>query len=146
MKYTPNFITYESLITMYGYCDSVSSARDVFDGLVKSGKVVKVSTLNAMLDVYCMNGLPEEADVLFEHMQGLGVVPDSTTYKLLYKAYTKSNKKDLVEKLLKHMDRDGIVPNKRFFLEALEVFGSSSTDRADSTTGKAGLQRTEVSA
>ncbi|KAK4799133.1 hypothetical protein SAY86_024498 [Trapa natans] len=144
MKYTPNFITYESLIMMYGYCGSVSTARDVFDGLVKSGKVVKVSTLNAMLEVYCMNGLPKEAETLFERVKDSGVVPDSTTYKLLYKAYTKANRKELVDKLLRHMDRDGIVPNKRFFLEALEVFGSSSTDNADTPIGKTGLQRTQV--
>ncbi|OWM82270.1 pentatricopeptide repeat-containing protein At4g39620, chloroplastic isoform X2 [Punica granatum] len=145
MKYTPNFITYESLIMMYGFCDSVSSSRDVFDGLMRSGKEIRVSTLNAMLDVYCMNGLPEEADRLFERVRGFGVVPDATTYKLLYKAYTKANKKELVEKLLRHMDRDGIVPNKRFFLETLEVSGSSSTDGADSTSDKAGLKRTELS-
>ncbi|GAV71737.1 PPR domain-containing protein/PPR_2 domain-containing protein, partial [Cephalotus follicularis] len=56
MRYTPNFITYESLITMYGFCDCVSRARETFDRLVGSGGETKVSTLNTMLDVYCMNG------------------------------------------------------------------------------------------
>lgn len=125
MKYTPSFITYESLIMMYGICDSVSQARDIFDDMVESGKEIKVSTLNAMLDVYCMNGLPMEADLLFDSARSIRVLPDSSTYKLLYKAYTKANMKELVQKLLKHMDRDGIVPNKRFFLEALGAFKSS---------------------
>ncbi|EEF30336.1 pentatricopeptide repeat-containing protein PPR5 homolog, chloroplastic [Ricinus communis] len=124
MKYTPNFITYESLIMMYGFCDSVSKAREIFDDMIESGKEVKVSTLNAMLDVYCLNGLPMEADLLFDNARNVGLLPDSTTYKLLYKAYTKANMKKLVQKLLKHMDRDGIIPNKRFFLDALGAFKS----------------------
>ncbi|KAI6699676.1 hypothetical protein NL676_014000 [Syzygium grande] len=124
MKYTPNHITYESLIMMYGFCDCVSKARDIFDELIESGKDIKLSTLNAMLDVYCMNGLPIEADLLFDTAKIAGVNPDSSTYKLLYKAYTKSQKKELVDKLLECMDRAGIVPNKRFFLDALGAFGS----------------------
>lgn len=124
MGYNPSFITCESLIMMYGFCDFVSRARDIFDGMVQSGKEMKVSTLNAMLDVYCMNGLPMEAHMLFQSAKGIGLIPDSSTYKLLYKAYTKANMKELLQKLLKHMDRDGIVPNKRFFLEALGAFGS----------------------
>ncbi|KAK9272574.1 hypothetical protein L1049_002948 [Liquidambar formosana] len=137
MGYTPSFITYESLIMMYGYCDCISRAREIFDELVASGKEMKVSTLNAMLDVYCRNGLPKEADLLFESACNMRVLPDSSTYKLLYKAYTKANMKDLLQNLLKHMDRDGIVPNKRFFLEALGAFGSSpaSPKPATATTG-----------
>ncbi|XP_065876321.1 pentatricopeptide repeat-containing protein At4g39620, chloroplastic [Euphorbia lathyris] len=133
MGHAPNFITYESLIMMYGFCDCVSKARDIFDQMVESGKEVKASTLNAMLDVYCMNGLPMEADLLFENARGVGVLPDSSTYKLLYKAYTKANRKELVQKLLNHMDKDGIVPNKKFFLEALGVHRSSPAS-SDSAT------------
>lgn len=129
MRYTPSFITYESLIMMYGFCDCVSRAREIFDGMVESGNEMKVSTLNAMLDAYCVNGLPTEANILFESAKDLGVIPDSSTYKLLYKAYTKANTKELLQKLLKHMDKDGIVPNKRFFLEALGAFGSLPANR-----------------
>ncbi|PON36814.1 Pentatricopeptide repeat [Trema orientale] len=125
MGYKPSFVTYESLITMYGLCDCVSRAQDIFDKLIESKKEMKVSTLNAMLDVYCMNGLPTEAHKLFESAKSIGVAPDSSTYKLLYKAYTKANMKELVENLLKHMEKDGIVPNKRFFLDALGAFFSS---------------------
>ncbi|XP_050137777.1 pentatricopeptide repeat-containing protein At4g39620, chloroplastic-like [Malus sylvestris] len=125
MKYTPSFITYESLIMMYGFCDCVSKARDVFERLADSGRELKVSTLNAMLDVYCMNGLPMEADKLFVSANSIRVRPNVSTYKLLYKYYTKGNMKELLEKLLKSMENDGIVPNKRFFLEALGAFFSS---------------------
>ncbi|KAK6922946.1 Pentatricopeptide repeat [Dillenia turbinata] len=140
MGYSPTFITYESLIMMYGLCDCVSRARDTFDDLVASGKEINVSTLNAMLDVYCMNGLPMEAHMLYESASKIGVSPDLSTYKLLYKAYTKANMKELLQKLLKHMDKDGIVPNKRFFLDALGAFGSSSNNHP-SASSKTGLSK-----
>ncbi|KAJ8765671.1 hypothetical protein K2173_014793 [Erythroxylum novogranatense] len=125
MRYIPSFITYESLIMMYGICDCVSKARNIFDSMVESGQEVKVSTLNTMLDVYCMNGLHKEADLLFVNARNKGLLPNSSTYKLLYKAYTKANMKDLVQKLLNHMTEDGIVANKKFFLDALGAWKSS---------------------
>lgn len=141
MGYAPSFITYESLIMMYGFCDCISRARHMFDKLVESGKELKVSTLNAMLDVYCMNGMPMEANELFESAKSIRVVPDTSTYKLLYKAYTKANMKELLGKLLKHMDRAGIVPNKWFFLEALGAFSSSPSARRESASKTSGLKR-----
>ncbi|XP_074279777.1 pentatricopeptide repeat-containing protein PPR5 homolog, chloroplastic-like [Silene latifolia] len=129
MGCAPNFITYESVIMMYGFCDYTSRAREIFDGLIASKKEIKVSTLNAMLEVYCMNGIPMEAHALLESARGFGVRPDSSTYKLLYKAYTKADMKEPLQELLRHMDKDGIVPNKRFFLEALGAFGSSKTTK-----------------
>lgn len=77
-----SFITYECLIMMYGYCDCVSKARGIFDGIMASGQETKVSTLNAMLDVYCMNGLQIEADTLFESTRNTRVSSDASTYKL----------------------------------------------------------------
>ncbi|CAI9763449.1 unnamed protein product [Fraxinus pennsylvanica] len=71
-----------------------------------------------------MDGLPMEADVLFESSSTLFTI-DSSTYKLLYKAYTEADMKELLEKLLTCMDRDGIIPNKIFFLDALGGIGSS---------------------
>ncbi|CAH8344654.1 unnamed protein product [Eruca vesicaria subsp. sativa] len=124
MNYTPSFITYECMIMMYGYCGCVSRAREMFEEVAESERVLKASTLNAMLDVYCLNGLHMEADKLFHNASDFRVHPDSSTYKLLYKAYTKADMKEHVQMLMKKMEKDGIVPNKRFFLEALEAFGS----------------------
>ncbi|KAJ4914060.1 hypothetical protein Rs2_08681 [Raphanus sativus] len=124
MNYAPSFITYECLIMTYGYCGCVSRAREVFEEVVESEKVLKASTLNAMLEVYCLNGLHMEADKLFYNASAFRVHPDASTYKLLYKAYTKAEMKEHVQMLMKRMEKDGIVPNKRFFLEALEAFGS----------------------
>ncbi|KAF6149273.1 hypothetical protein GIB67_026129 [Kingdonia uniflora] len=147
MKYTPSYVTYESLITSYGFCDCISRARQIFDELMQSEKEMQVSTLNSMLDVYCMNGLPNEADLLFEYVCNKGFLRDASTYKLLYKAYTKANMKELVQKLMKYMDKDGIVPNKKFFLEALGVFGSSQAgSESKSNSSVTGLTKQRIPA
>lgn len=135
MGYTPSFVTHESLIYMYGFCDCVSKAVELFDGLIESKVPMKVSTLNAMLDVYCINGLPQEADSLFARARRVNIFPDASTYKLLYKAYTKANSKELLDKLLKHMDKDGVIPNKRFFLDALGAIGSSTEKSGSANAG-----------
>ncbi|CAN6467945.1 unnamed protein product [Victoria cruziana] len=125
---SPSYITYESLITAYGYCDNVSRAREIFSEMMNSGKEMHVSTLNTMLDVYCNNGLPAEANLLLEYARTKSLLPNASTYKLLYKAYTKANMKDLLQELLKQMDRDGVIPNKKFFLDALGAITSSEAD------------------
>ncbi|GJN22291.1 hypothetical protein PR202_gb09846 [Eleusine coracana subsp. coracana] len=124
LGYKPNYVTQECLIMMYAHCDCVSRAR-VFDELVSSQNNVSLSSLNAMLEAYCMNGLHVEADRLLDTAIQKGFIPSGSTYKLLYKAYTKANNKDLVQQLLKRMNKQGIVPNKKFFLDALEAFGTS---------------------
>ncbi|KAK3159113.1 hypothetical protein QOZ80_2AG0145910 [Eleusine coracana subsp. coracana] len=125
LGYKPNYVTQECLIMMYAHCDCVSRARQVFDELVSSQNNVSLSSLNAMLEAYCMNGLHVEADRLLDTAIQKGFIPSGSTYKLLYKAYTKANNKDLVQQLLKRMNKQGIVPNKKFFLDALEAFGTS---------------------
>lgn len=140
MGYTPSFVTHESLIHMYGLCGCVSKAVELFDGLIESKVPIKVSTLNAMLDAYCINGLPQEADSLFARARSIKIFPDASTYKLLYKAYTKANSKELLDKLLKQMDKDGVIPNKRFFLDALGAIGSS-TEKSGSANAGTGSSR-----
>ncbi|GJN29397.1 hypothetical protein PR202_gb17621 [Eleusine coracana subsp. coracana] len=54
-----------------------------------------------------------------------GFILSGSTYKLLYKVYTKANNTDLVQQLLKRMNKQGIVPNKKFFLDAWEASGNS---------------------
>nr|TKW41611.1 hypothetical protein SEVIR_1G328200v2 [Setaria viridis] len=138
MGFKPNYVTQECLIMMYAHCDCVSRARQIFDELVTSQNKVHLSSLNAMLDAYCMNGLHSEADRLLDTALQKGVVPSGSTYKLLYKAYTKANDTVLVQKLLKRMNKQGIVPNKKFFLDALEAFGTSERKpRTSSATNSA---------
>nr|CAB3451103.1 unnamed protein product [Digitaria exilis] len=144
MGFKPNYVTQECLIMMYAHCDCVSKARQIFDELVSLQNKVHLSSLNAMLDAYCMNGLHIEADRLLDTVLQKGVVPSGSTYKLLYKAYTKANDKVLVQKLLKRMNKQGIVPNKKFFLDALEAFGTSERKpRASSATNSASNQSSD---
>ncbi|XP_020589669.1 pentatricopeptide repeat-containing protein At4g39620, chloroplastic-like [Phalaenopsis equestris] len=124
LGFKPSYVTYECLMMAYGYCDCVSSAREIFDEVMGKEKEMEVSTLNAMLDVYCMNGLPFEADKLLEVADKRGFVLKSSTYRLLYKAYSKANIRELVDKLMKRMEQEGIVANKKFFWGAVEAFGA----------------------
>ncbi|TVU28523.1 hypothetical protein EJB05_20044, partial [Eragrostis curvula] len=147
LGFKPNYVTQECLIMMYAHCDCVTRARQVFDELVSSQNNVNLSSLHAMLDAYCMNGLHSEADRLLDTAIQKGVLPGGSTYKLLYKAYTKVNNKDLVQKLLKRMDKQGIVPNKKFFLDALEAFGTSERKpRTLQSANSAGKQSTDSAA
>jgi pentatricopeptide repeat protein len=125
LGFKPNYVTQECLIMMYAHCDCVSRARQVFDELVSSQNNVSLSSLNAMLEAYCLNGLHMEADRLLDTAIQKGLIPGGSTYKLLYKGYTKANNKDLVQKLLDRMNKQGIIPNKKFFLNAFEAFGTS---------------------
>ncbi|XP_062220303.1 pentatricopeptide repeat-containing protein PPR5, chloroplastic-like [Phragmites australis] len=146
LGFRPNYVTQECLVMMYANCDCVSRARQVFDELVSSQNNMHMSSLNAMLDAYCMNGLHIEADRLLDTAIQKGVVPSGSTYKLLYKAYTKVNDQDLVQKLLKRMNKQGIVPNKKFFLDALEAFGTTEkkprTLSSTNTASKPGADST----
>ncbi|RZR85380.1 hypothetical protein BHM03_00012347 [Ensete ventricosum] len=55
LGFKPSYITYECLITTYGYCDCVSKAREIYDEMISTQKEIQISTLNAMLEAYCMN-------------------------------------------------------------------------------------------
>ncbi|KAK4382029.1 Pentatricopeptide repeat-containing protein, chloroplastic [Sesamum angolense] len=141
-KEKPTLPTFNSMITNYGK----ARLREKADLMAESEKEKKVSTLNAMLDVYCRNALPMEADMLFESARRSRMFSvDSSTYKLLYKAYTKADMKEPIEKLLMYMDKDGIIPNKRFFLDALGAVGSSPSSKK-STRKSDGLRQEAATA
>lgn len=64
-----------ALIGMYGKCGDLSSARRVFDRMVKKDVV----TWNAMITGYAQNGVSDEAIILFSGMRESGVNPDKIT-------------------------------------------------------------------
>ena len=88
---------------------------------------IHISSLHALPEVYCNNGLLDEVDLLFDSARTIGVEPRASTYKLLYKAYTKSKETKFIEKLLKSMDASGVIPNKKF-LEALVAHSSRQSN------------------
>ena len=120
LGHEPGVVTYECLILAYGHCGYVTKAREVFSEMIDAKISIQISTLHALLEVYCNNGLLDEADLLFDSAHTIGVEPHASTYKLLYKAYTKAKETKFIEKLLKSMDASGVIPNKKF----LEGLGS----------------------
>lgn len=127
LGYEPSQVTYECLILAYGHCGSVTKAREIFSEMIDAKICVQISTLHALLEVYCNNGLLDEADLLFDSARTIGVEPRASTYKLLYKAYTKAKETKFVEKLLKSMDASGVIPNKKF----LEALGAHSSHQSN---------------
>ncbi|XP_012567466.1 pentatricopeptide repeat-containing protein At3g09040, mitochondrial [Cicer arietinum] len=65
-----------SLINMYGKCDMLCDARQVFDVLSERNVVV----WNAILGVYAQNGCLIDVMDIFSEMMGCGIDPDEFTY------------------------------------------------------------------
>ncbi|XP_027355390.1 pentatricopeptide repeat-containing protein At3g09040, mitochondrial [Abrus precatorius] len=65
-----------SLINMYGKCEMLDAARQVFDAISQKNMVV----WNAMLGVYSQNGYLSNVMELFLDMMTRGVDPDEFTY------------------------------------------------------------------
>ncbi|MCD9645647.1 hypothetical protein HAX54_034692 [Datura stramonium] len=57
--------------------------------------------------------------------------PSIVTYNILLRAFAqaKNVEQELGQKLLTCMDKSGIIPNKKFFLDALEAFGSAPANQ-----------------
>ncbi|XP_030544963.1 pentatricopeptide repeat-containing protein At2g34400 isoform X3 [Rhodamnia argentea] len=64
-----------ALIDMYGKCGDLTSARRIFDKMVKRDVV----TWNAMITGYAQNGMADEAITLFSTMREAGIDPDKIT-------------------------------------------------------------------
>ncbi|KAI5070752.1 hypothetical protein GOP47_0015095 [Adiantum capillus-veneris] len=71
-----------TLVDMYGKCNSVVEARDVFDELLDKSVV----SWNALISGYADHGLAEEAFSCLEQMQSKGLVPDEVTFLCSLKA------------------------------------------------------------
>ncbi|CAI9777622.1 unnamed protein product [Fraxinus pennsylvanica] len=112
----PSVVTYNILLRAFAQAKNVDQVNVLFKDLNESIMAPDIFTFNGVMDAYGKNGMIREMELF---------PIDSSTYKLLYKAYTKADMKELLQKLLTCMDRDGIIPNKRFFLDALGAIGSS---------------------
>ncbi|KAH6557158.1 hypothetical protein KP509_1Z131000 [Ceratopteris richardii] len=78
---TDNMVS-NTLVDMYGRCNSVVEARDVFDELMDKNVV----TWNALISVYADQGLAKEALLCMQQMQSEGIVPDAVTLLCSLKA------------------------------------------------------------
>ncbi|CAN6834631.1 unnamed protein product [Brassica oleracea var. botrytis] len=70
------------LISMYGKCGELDSARRVFNQMVNKDRVA----WNAMITVYSQNGRSSEAIKLFREMEGSRVSPDAVTFSTVLSA------------------------------------------------------------
>ncbi|EOA39926.1 hypothetical protein CARUB_v10008614mg [Capsella rubella] len=70
------------LISMYGKCGDLDSARRVFNQMINKDRVV----WNAMITVYSQNGKSNEAFKLFSEMEKAGISPDAGTLSTLLSA------------------------------------------------------------
>ncbi|KAJ0259798.1 Pentatricopeptide repeat-containing protein [Hirschfeldia incana] len=70
------------LISMYGKCGELDSARRVFNQMVNKDRVA----WNAMITVYSQNGRSSEAIKLFREMEDSGVSPDAVTFSTVLSA------------------------------------------------------------
>ncbi|KAL5549363.1 hypothetical protein UlMin_004594 [Ulmus minor] len=71
-----------SLIDMYGKCGDLSSARRIFDSMLKKDRV----TWNAMISGYAKNGMSDEATKIFDGMKTAGIDPDKRTLVMMLSA------------------------------------------------------------
>ncbi|WZY90365.1 hypothetical protein YC2023_047100 [Brassica napus] len=70
------------LISMYGKCGELDSARRVFNQMVNKDRVA----WNAVITVYSQNGRSSEAIKLFREMEGSRVSPDAVTFSTVLSA------------------------------------------------------------
>ncbi|XP_010509759.1 PREDICTED: pentatricopeptide repeat-containing protein At2g34400-like [Camelina sativa] len=70
------------LVSMYGKCGDLDSARRVFNQMVNKDRVA----WNAMITVYSQNGKSSEAFKLFDEMEKTGVSPDAGTLSTVLSA------------------------------------------------------------
>ncbi|XP_057825107.2 pentatricopeptide repeat-containing protein At3g12770 isoform X1 [Cryptomeria japonica] len=84
-----------NLVTMYGKCDSLSGARDVFD-LIKEPNVF---SLNAMIRGYAAQENNEAVVKIYEKMRSRGVEADGFTFIIVLKACAKLGDLELGKKV-----------------------------------------------
>ncbi|KAI5058735.1 hypothetical protein GOP47_0026905 [Adiantum capillus-veneris] len=71
-----------TLVDLYGKCDLLADAQQVFDTLPVRDSV----SWNALIAGYAEHGYDEDAITYFERMRGEGVFPDAITYVCLLKS------------------------------------------------------------
>ncbi|XP_002978804.2 pentatricopeptide repeat-containing protein At2g29760, chloroplastic [Selaginella moellendorffii] len=72
----PSVILATAVVTMYGRCGRIDTAREVFDGI----SLPDVIAWSAMLTAYSQNGHGKEALAVLAEMDVLGLKPSAVTY------------------------------------------------------------------
>ncbi|KAM6554225.1 hypothetical protein CsatB_014987 [Cannabis sativa] len=94
-----------ALIGMYGKCGDLSSARRIFNSMIKKDRV----TWNAMISGYAQNGLSDEAIMLFNFMKEAGIDPDKRTLVALLSACASVGALDMGKWVDKYASQRGLM-------------------------------------
>ncbi|XP_062016540.1 pentatricopeptide repeat-containing protein At5g59600 [Rosa rugosa] len=96
-----------ALVDMYSKNGRVEKARRVFDMMVEKDLVA----LNAVVSGFCQHGMAEEALVLVEEMQLVGIEPNLITWNTLVAGFSQKGDEAMASRLFKLMRVNGIEPD-----------------------------------
>ncbi|XP_050370499.1 pentatricopeptide repeat-containing protein At5g59600-like [Argentina anserina] len=96
-----------AIIDMYSKNGRVEKARWVFDMMVEKDLVA----LNAVVSGFCQRGMAEEALVLVEEMQVVGIKPNLITWNSLVAGFSQKGDEAMASRLFELMCINGIEPD-----------------------------------
>ncbi|XP_008805285.2 pentatricopeptide repeat-containing protein At5g39350-like [Phoenix dactylifera] len=109
-----------SLIDMFGRCGSISTARELFDGLKEKDPI----TWSVMINGYGMHGDGAAALGLFSEMKEAGVEPDDITFISILSACSHAGLVEQGRMLFKSMSEEhGVAPRMEHYGCMVDLFG-----------------------
>eukprot|EP00887_Chlorella_sp_A99_P000227 scaffold13.g227.t1 len=108
---TPNLVTYNTLIDVYGKTGAWEDAVRVLDALEQQGIDPEIRTYNTVIIACNMSGQATEALRIYERMLASGAQPTATTYTALISAYGKNGQLDRALQIFQDMVRRGCERN-----------------------------------
>ncbi|XP_035830973.1 pentatricopeptide repeat-containing protein At3g04760, chloroplastic-like [Helianthus annuus] len=96
-------------------CGKPNLTLDLYDELLLRGLKPTVRTYNAVIRVYCQEGLLGKGTELLRKMEVNGCLPDSFTYNVIVRELLKKNEPGEAEILLEEMINRGFMPDHATF-------------------------------
>ncbi|XP_024533728.1 pentatricopeptide repeat-containing protein At2g13600 [Selaginella moellendorffii] len=106
------------LIRMYGRCNSISDAKNIFDSISKRS----VFSWTIMLAAYAQNGHIREARDIFDKMPS--TLKNVVSWNSMISAYSQAGNSKEAFCIFKLMDQEGIRPNEITLISILDGFSS----------------------
>ncbi|XP_024523826.1 pentatricopeptide repeat-containing protein At2g22410, mitochondrial-like, partial [Selaginella moellendorffii] len=103
---------------MYGKCNSISDAKNVFDSISKRN----VFSWTIMLAAYAQNGHIREARDIFDKMPS--TLKNVVSWNSMISAYSQAGNSKEAFCIFKLMDQEGIRPNEITLISILDGFSS----------------------
>ncbi|KAG5554397.1 hypothetical protein RHGRI_012054 [Rhododendron griersonianum] len=128
--YTPDAVTFTTLLNGFIAQDKVAEAVELFQKLVKKGEIKPnvatyasledqeekgvhpdVVTYNSLIHGLCSCGQWKEANGMFREMLDIGISPDIVTFSVLVDALTKEGKAKEADEVIESLIQRGVHPN-----------------------------------